>query len=66
MVKMRGGYLRFQAQNIRRIHLPRWEEVPASLCERLIKSVATQDHTVCNEAVFDLYQLSQEERVSLQ
>jgi len=65
-VKMRGGYLRFQAQNIRRIHLPHWEEVPASLCERLIKSVTAQDHTLCNEAVFDLYQLSPEERVLLQ
>jgi len=65
-VKMRGGYLRFQAQNIRRIHLPRWEEVPATLCERLIESVTAQDHAVCNEAVFELYQLSQEERAILE
>ena len=64
-VKMRGGYLRFQAQNIRRIRLPRWEDVPASLCERLIKLATTQDHTVRNEAVFDLYQINREERVLL-
>ena len=61
-VKMRGGYLRFQAQNIRRIRLPRWEDVPASLRERLTKSVTAQDHTIRNEAVFELYQLNQEER----
>ena len=29
--KMRGGYLRFQAQYLRRLRLPRWRDVPASL-----------------------------------
>jgi hypothetical protein len=28
--RMRGGYLRFQAQYLRRIRLPRWEEVPVA------------------------------------
>jgi hypothetical protein len=29
--KMRGGYLRFQAQYLRRIRVPKWSQVPAPL-----------------------------------
>ncbi len=65
-VKMRGGYLRFQAQNIRRIRLPRWEEISLSLRERLITTIRAQDKTTCDEAVFELYRLSREERLVLQ
>jgi len=65
-VTMRGGYLRFQAQNLRRIRLPRWEDVPTLLCERLIESVTVKDRAVCNEVVFELYQLNKGERDLLQ
>lgn len=65
-VKMRGGYMRFQAQNIRRICLPRWEDVSSSLRESLISATRTQDKSRCDEAVFELYQLSPAERSVLQ
>lgn len=64
-VKMRGGYLRFQAQNLRRIHLPNWESVPPSLQVRLKEVANSNDLNACNDAVFDLYQLSQSERALL-
>ncbi len=34
-VRMRGGYLRFQAQYLRRIRLPRWADVPENAKEAL-------------------------------
>jgi len=34
-VEMRGGYFRYQAQNLRRICLPAWSDVSESLAQRL-------------------------------
>ena len=31
---MRGGYLRFQAQYLRRIHIPHWKDVPENKLPR--------------------------------
>jgi hypothetical protein len=59
---MRGGYLRFQAQYLRRIRLPRWDEVPESVKAALIAADGVGERTVCNRAVFDLYRLTPEER----
>ena len=36
--KMRGGYLRFQAQYLRRIRIPYWNDVPAALRQELIEA----------------------------
>ncbi len=63
--KMRGGYLRFQAQYLRRIRLPHWKTVPASLRERLRQAAENQDLTACNRAVASLYQLSEAEQTAL-
>jgi hypothetical protein len=61
--QMRGGYLRFQAQYIRRIRLPRWRDVP----DRIKQTLATEtDRQWCNEAVFDLYSLSPQERKAIE
>lgn len=60
--KMRGGYLRFQAQYLRRIRVPLWQNVSQNLRQELIYAASIRDLTVCNKAVFDLYQLNQEER----
>lgn len=35
--RMRGGYLRFQAQYLRRIRVPRWQDVPANLKRELVE-----------------------------
>jgi hypothetical protein len=61
-VKMRGGYLRFQAQNLRRIRLPRWEQIAPQQRERLRQVASQPDQSVCDEIVFDLYHLNQAER----
>jgi hypothetical protein len=61
-VKMRGGYLRFQAQNIRRIRLPRWEHVSALQREQLRQAALQPDVSACDQIVFDLYHMSEAER----
>jgi hypothetical protein len=63
--KMRGGYLRFQAQYLRRIRLPHWKSVPASLKLELVEAAKRGDGTACNAAVFKLYGLSASEQAAL-
>ncbi len=61
-IKMRGGFLRFQAQYLRRIRLPLWESVDTDLRSTLVKAALSRDRTACDHASFELYNLSQEER----
>ncbi|RIH86847.1 TaqI-like C-terminal specificity domain-containing protein [Calidithermus roseus] len=63
--KMRGGFLRFQAQYLRRIRLPRWAEVPEALRRELAQAALRRDLQACNRAAFRLYGLSPEERSAL-
>jgi len=60
--KMRGGYLRFQAQYLRRIRLPRWQDIPAELKIALTTAANSGDIEACNNATFDLYRLTPSER----
>ncbi|MCB1808169.1 MAG: modification methylase PaeR7I, partial [Candidatus Competibacteraceae bacterium] len=63
--KMRGGFLRFQAQYLRRIRIPRWADVSEPLRCELAESAIKRDVQACNQAVFKLYGLSHEERSAL-
>jgi len=63
--RMRGGFLRFQAQYLRRIRVPRWEVVPSSLRAALIVAGETDNATAAEEAVSALYGLSTAERDAL-
>lgn len=63
--KMRGGYLRFQAQYLRRIRVPAWTEVSDRLRATLVEAAKSRDVNAANEAVFELYGLSKEERAAL-
>lgn len=63
--KMRGGFLRFQAQYLRRIRLPRWEKVPDELRARLTRASERLDVAASNAAVADLYGLTTAERAAL-
>jgi hypothetical protein len=56
--KMRGGYLRFQAQYLRRIRVPHWKDVSPRLRQTLIEACARRDHPACDAAVAELYGLS--------
>jgi hypothetical protein len=63
--KMHGGFLRFQAQYLRRIRLPYWHDVPEVLRKELIEAAKSRDLQACNRAVFNLYGLDREERAAL-
>ena len=60
--KMRGGFLRFQAQYLRRIRLPRWADVSEALRTELSDGAISRDLLACNRAAFKLYDLSEYER----
>ena len=63
--KMRGGFLRFQAQYLRRIRLPYWDSVPKALRVELIDAATKRDMQACNRAAFKLYGLNHDERSAL-
>ncbi len=63
--KMRGGFLRFQAQYLRRIRLPLWQDVPESLRVELAEAAINKDLGMCDRAVFELYNLSPEEQCAV-
>lgn len=63
--RMRGGYLRFQAQYLRRIRLPRWADISPETKAELIDAAEKGDVAACNRAVFRLYGLSTGERTAL-
>ena len=55
--RMAGGFLRFQAQYLRRIRLPFWSEVPDDLRAELIKASTARSQTVIDACVMRLYAL---------
>ena len=59
--RMRGGFLRFQAQYLRRIRLPRWESLDSATRAALKKSAKTASTKNRDHLVRDIYQLSEEE-----
>ncbi len=64
--RMRGGFLRFQAQYLRRIRVPRWVDVdPAQRCA-LVDAAKARDIVACNRAVSSIYGLSDRERNTLE
>jgi Eco57I restriction-modification methylase/TaqI-like C-terminal specificity domain len=63
--RMRGGYFRFQAQYLRRIRLPFWQDVPKKMRTALSNLADSDDTETCNRVVFDLYNLTTSERASL-
>lgn len=63
--KMHGGFLRFQAQYLRRIRIPQWVDVSTTLRTELAEAATKRDFQACNRAVFKLFGLSNEERSAL-
>ncbi|HOI95552.1 MAG TPA: Eco57I restriction-modification methylase domain-containing protein [Syntrophobacter fumaroxidans] len=63
--KMHGGFLRFQAQYLRRIRVPYWHDVPDGLRKELREAAEKRDLQACNRAAFKLYGLSRDERAAL-
>ena len=60
-VRMAGGFLRFQAQYLRRIRTPHWKDVPDEVREDLIAAAEHHDQGVVDEPVFRLFGLDKRE-----
>lgn len=56
--KMRGGYLRFQAQYLRRLRIPRWNNVSEAIKLELNSAGRSRDPKACNLAIAKLYRLT--------
>jgi hypothetical protein len=63
--RMHGGFLRFQAQYLRRLRLPKWQSVPEPVRASLREAADSRDAAACDSAAFALYGLSAEERAAL-
>jgi Eco57I restriction-modification methylase/TaqI-like C-terminal specificity domain len=64
--KMHGGFLRFQAQYLRRIRVPHWAEVSKELRLELASAATKRDMKACNKAVKKLYGLSKAELCAIE
>jgi hypothetical protein len=53
--RMAGGFLRFQAQYLRRIHVPRWRDVDKPMRERLMAASSSRTQDGIDVPVFELY-----------
>ncbi|MCG9692883.1 Eco57I restriction-modification methylase domain-containing protein [Vibrio sp. Isolate22] len=60
--KVAGGNLRFQAQHLRRICLPRWEHVDSDLAKALSKAAINNDIEKSIILTSKLYNLNKQER----
>ena len=58
-VRMRGGYLRFQAQYLRRIRVPDPHKLSPKLAETLSQAFETQDFELATVAALEAYGLDQ-------
>ncbi len=59
--RMAGGFLRFQAQYLRRIRLPHWRDVSDGMRKALIDASAARTQHDIDRPVFELFDLSAEE-----
>lgn len=64
--KMRGGFLRFQAQYLRRIRLPRWHDIAEGTRAALVAAARAGDMDKARGLVFDIYGLSAAERTRIE
>lgn len=63
--KMRGGFMRFQAQYLRRIRVPHWSDIPPETRVNLVRAAESRSRVTCDRVVFDLYKLTAAERSAL-
>jgi len=63
--QMSGGFLRFQAQYLRRIRIPNWKSVSTSHRRALMAAGKSGDQEARDRATFDMYGLTPEERAAL-
>ena len=54
-VRMRGGYLRFQAQYLRRVRVPRPDAISPTRARQLINAFRQRDRELASALAFDIY-----------
>ena len=59
--RMAGGFLRFQAQYLRRVRLPRWRDVSEEMRSALIDAASARTQIEMDGPVFELFDLTSEE-----
>jgi len=64
-LRMRGDFLRYQAQYLRRIRLPLWKDVPEPLRKQLGKAAVQRDLSACDQATQTLYKINAKDWSSL-
>lgn len=57
--KMRGGYLRFQAQYLRRVRLPQFDTIKSGLRTRLTSAFRDRDFVKIDELALEVYELDE-------
>ena len=63
-VRMRGGYLRFQAQYLRRVRVPSPDSISAAQAEGLIQAFRERDRIRATELALEIYQVEKAEMES--
>jgi Eco57I restriction-modification methylase len=58
---MHGGFLRYQAQYLRRIRLPLWASIPMPMRTKLAQAAIALDLAACDQAACELYGLTRAE-----
>jgi len=56
-VRMRGGYLRFQAQYLRRIRVPRRWDMGSAQTEKLVQAFRNRDRALASEVALEIYEI---------
>jgi adenine-specific DNA-methyltransferase len=60
-VRMRGGYLRFQAQYLRRIRVPAPWSIPKLQAKELVKAFRTRDRQRATQVALEIYGIDERE-----
>jgi len=63
-VRMRGGYLRFQAQYLRRIRVPAPGAIAKGQAKELVKAFRTRDRIRATEIALEIYGIDEREMES--
>ena len=64
--RMRGGYLRYQAQYLRRIRLPELDSLSGSQIDDLRRAAESSDWAACHEITADMLNLAAAEKSALE
>lgn len=61
--KIANGYLRFQAQHLRKLRIPRWDGIPTNLKKKMVKAGMNDDVSTFSELTAEMYCLDANERL---